>query len=106
MRKVEKVENLFKRTLRLRTKEETMGLRGEGGGSSLKKLNFLVKSYVVALVLVFPKWAHLSLNSNSKQLSRYDVTKLTLSRAFSQTCIGNSLIFVPNFNLRKILAVW
>ena len=47
-----------------------------------QKMKFLFLIYVVALVLVFPKWAHLSLNS--KRLSRYDATKLTLLGFFSR----------------------
>ena len=70
-----------------------------------KNGKFFVLSYVVALVLVFLKWAHLSLNS--KRLSRYDATKLTRSGAFSRICIGNPVKFVPNFDLRTTFpAVW
>ena len=57
-------------------------LRGEGGGSSLKKWKFFVLSYVVALSL------------NSKWLLRYDATKLTRLGAFSRICMGNRVKLV------------
>ena len=54
--------------------------KGTGGPAS----NVLM--YVVALVMVFTKWNHLSLNS--KLLSRYDGTKLTPTRTFSANLYG------------------
>ena len=54
-----------------------------------QKMKFLFLIYVVALVLVFPKWAHLSPNSKRSvdNSSQYDAMKLTLSQAFSQICV-------------------
>ena len=81
----------------------SLAIKGRGGVQPQKILSFVV----VALVLVFPKceWAHLSFNS--KRLSRYDATKLALSRALSRICMGNPVKFVPNFNLRtRFLAMW
>ena len=69
----------------------------------LKK--FLVLTYVVALVLLLLKWAHLSLNS--KRLSRYDATNLTLSHAISRIWMENLDKSDPDFSLWPAFpAVW
>ena len=52
------------------------------------KLSFFVKTYIVALVILFSKWAHLPLNS--KRLWRYEAAKLGRFRAFSTLSIGKS----------------
>ena len=71
-------------------------LRGEGG-SQVKKFFFFVLTYVVAQITLFPKWAHLPLNS--KRLPRYGATKMSHFHAFSAFCIGKSAIFVSQNNL-------
>ena len=55
----------------------------------------LVFTYVVALLILFPKWAHLPLNS--KRLLRYDSSKLGHFRPFSSICIGKSPKFAYKF---------
>ena len=47
-------------------------LRGKGG-SPKKIMIFLLFTYVIALDILFPKWAHLP--SNFAQLLRYDPSK-------------------------------
>ena len=39
-------------------------VKGIGGGSRIGKMHFFILTYVVNLSFFFPKWAHLSLNSN------------------------------------------
>ena len=70
-----------------------------GAGSRVKILFFLVLYYVIALVISFPKWAHLS--PNSQRFPRYDATKLGTTRAILAICIGKMgkiARVVPNFD--------
>ena len=59
-----------------------------GGGLGVKTKFSFVSTHVVALHILFPKWAHLP--SNSKRLPRYDSSKLGRFRLFSAICIGKS----------------
>ena len=71
-------------------------LKGDRGGSRSKSQILFVKTYVVALVIVFLKWAHFPLNS--KRLPRYDPSKMGHFSAFSDISIGKSPNLGPNFN--------
>ena len=53
----------------------------EGKGGPITTIH-----YVIALVISFPKWAHLS--PNSQRRPRYDATKLGTTRAILAICIG------------------
>ena len=75
-------------------------VKGRGGGTR-SKFFFFVLLYVVALVILVPKWAHLP--PNSKRLPRYGSTKMTRFHAFSAFCIGKWAKFGPKFNLIKCL---
>ena len=69
--------------------------RREGGGPWVKKLFSIIFTYVVALLILFPKWAHLP--HNSARLLRYDPSKLGHFRPFSSICIGKSAKFAYKF---------
>ena len=71
------------------------------GGYLVKKIVFFILLYVVALVILVLKWAHLP--TNSKRLPRYGSTKMTRFHAFSAFCIGKWAKFGPKFNLIKCL---
>ena len=58
----------------------------EEGGPRVKISFFLLLYYVIVLVFSFPKWAHLS--PNSQRFPRYDATKLGPTRAILAICIG------------------
>ena len=76
------------------------------GGSSIKKWNFLVLSYVCCSPsLVFPKWAHLSLNS--KRLSRWRDKVDPSAPFFVNLYIGKTVKSDLDFNLRRVVpATW
>ena len=59
---------------------------GDRGGPGSKFYFLLVSYHVIALVIFFPKWAHLS--PNSQRRPRYDATKLGTTRAILAICIG------------------
>ena len=66
-----------------------------------KSQKIFVLTYIVALIIFFPKWAHFSLNS--KRLPRYGSTKTTHFHAFPAYCIGKWAKFEPKFNLTNCL---
>ena len=69
--------------------------KATGGGPRVKEIFSSTFTYVIALLILFPKWAHLPLNS--KRLLRYDSSKLGHFRPFSSICIGKLPKFAYKF---------
>ena len=64
-----------------------MQIKGTGEGVQGQSLDFLSFAFMLlALIILFPKWALLSLNS--RPFSRYDATKLGPTRTFSGKRMG------------------
>ena len=68
-----------------RPMEWTPPLAGKATGAGLPGSKNYFLPYLLALFILFPKWAHLPINS--QRLLRYDSTKLGHFRPFSSICI-------------------
>ena len=71
------------------------------GGVWVKVLDFLVLTYVVALLIFFSKWAHFPLNS--KRLERYGVSGMGRFHMFSAICMEK---WFKKFVFRNPLSVF